>query len=157
YSMRHSMIQLRDTGKTRRPIALPLAALLMASLLSACSPNAASDPLLAGRVDGNPITLASYQRILAVYTAIDPRRQVLRWQIPEGRSLLTNEQRSAFDFLVNVRLMREQLSRLHVTLPQRSIDDAKKALDANVDLQRQELQSNPDSASAAIVEQLTPD
>src|SRR5262249_40572690 len=41
--------------------------------------------------------------------------------------------------------------------PQKSIDAAMKALDASVDLERQQLKSNPDAASAAILEQLTPD
>ncbi len=151
------MFQQRKTRKTRWPVALLLGALLIASALSACSPNASSDPLLAGRVDGDPITLASYQRILAVYTAIDARQEVLAWQIPEGRKLLAGEQQSAFDFLVNLRLMRKELTALHIPLPRKSIDDAQKALQANIDLQRQQLKTNPDPNTAALLEQLTPD
>src|SRR5690348_1918830 len=82
------MTQHPNTKKSHWPATLLLGALLVMSVLSACSPNAASDPLLAGRVDGSPITLASYQRILAVYTAIDAQQEVLDWQLPDGRGLL---------------------------------------------------------------------
>ncbi|HEV8192780.1 MAG TPA: peptidylprolyl isomerase [Ktedonobacterales bacterium] len=151
------MTQHRNLKTMRWPGALLLGALLVMSVLSACAPNAASDPLLAGRVDGSPITLASYQRILAVYTAIDAQQQVLDWQLPDGRNLLASEQRNAFDFLVNLRLMRGQLSRMHVALQQKDIDAANKALQANIAAQREALKKAPDAGTAAILDQLTPD
>jgi uncharacterized membrane-anchored protein YhcB (DUF1043 family) len=151
------MTQHPNTKKSRWPAALLLGALLVMSVLSACSPNAASDPLLAGRVDGSPITLASYQRILAVYTAIDAQQEVLDWQLPDGRGLLVGEQRSAFDFLVNLRLMRGQLSQMHIALAQKDIDAATKELQANIASQREALKKTPDAGTAAILDQLTPD
>src|SRR5689334_18089433 len=108
-----------NTQKMRWPGVLLLGALLIVSALSACSPNAANDPLLAGSVDGSPISLAAYQRILAVYTTIDSQQETLNWQLPDGRGLLIGEQQNAFEFLVNLRLAEAQLNKLHVTLPQK--------------------------------------
>jgi len=151
------MTQHPNTRKSRWSGALLLGALLLVSVLSGCSANAANDSLLAGRVDGAPITLASYQRILAVYTAIDSQQESLNWQLPDGRGLLIGEQQNAFAFLVNLRLARAQLSKLNVALPQKSIDDAYNTLQANIAAQREALKKSPDAATSAILDELTPD
>src|SRR5262249_53264175 len=131
------MTQHPKTKKLRWSASLLLGALLVMSALSACSPNAASDSLLAGRVDGRPIPLAAYQRIRAVYAAIDAQQETLNWQLPDGRGLLVGEQQNAFEFLVNLQLVRAQLRHLNIALPQKSIDDANKALQANIASQRE--------------------
>src|SRR5690349_6269699 len=56
--------------RSMRPARLaPLLALMMMAvmLLAGCGANAASDPLLAAKVNGHPVTLAQYQQMLALY------------------------------------------------------------------------------------------
>jgi parvulin-like peptidyl-prolyl isomerase len=149
--------QHANPRKMRWQIALLLGAILVVGAFSACAPNAASDPLLAGRVNNSPISLAAYQRILAVYTTIDARQQSLDWQLPAGRTRLAGEQQNAFDFLVNLQLTRDQLRRLHIAVPQKNLDDARKALQASIDSQRQQLKQSPDPGTSAILNALTPD
>ncbi len=55
---------------TKLALALGVALALLPAL-AGCAPSAGSDPLVAMRVGGTPVTLSAYQQVLALFTASD--------------------------------------------------------------------------------------
>ncbi|MBF6589415.1 MAG: peptidylprolyl isomerase [Ktedonobacterales bacterium] len=93
-------------------LSLLFAAVLLAAGLAGCGTGASADPLAAVTVNGHAISLADYSTILAVYKAGAARQgQGQDWQNPTGRANLVSTEQQTLDFLVNLELAREQLTK----------------------------------------------
>lgn len=146
-------------GWIRRARLLPLLGLvLLAALLAGCGANAASDPLLAAKVNGHGVTLAQYQQMLALYRATNARNDFLTdWRNVGERDNLASTQQQVLGILIDVELMREQLSQQHITVSQKAIQTARDTLNGEIaSLQKNETQSR-DPQLQTMLHALTPD
>jgi PPIC-type PPIASE domain/SurA N-terminal domain len=151
-----------ELGWKRRARRLPLLGLLGLLLavmaLAGCGANAASDPLLAAKVNGHGVTLAHYQQMLAVYRAANARSNLFSdWRTVNQRKDLGTTQQQALDYLINIELLREQLKQQHITVSQKDIDTARNTLKSQVEDDRKQLAQGPDPALQALVDAVTPD
>lgn len=111
--------------------------------LAGCGSNGTSDPLLAARINGNPITLAQYDsmvRFTAANAAVQGHMSDL--QSPAGRQNFNAIGQSAMSWLVNGELAREQLAaqKLKVTADERKgaqsfLDDYKLQIQQQLEMQ----------------------
>src|SRR5487761_2556900 len=107
---------------------------MLGSVLTACAPSAASDPLVAMRVNGTAVSLASYQQALA------------------------SAQTETINFFKNTMILKQQLDAQHLTVPQQSINAAIAQLNAQVAQARAQSISNPTNTGLkALVDAATPD
>ena len=138
---------------------LPLLALvLLAALLAGCGANAANDPLLAAKVNGHGITLAQYQQMLAVYRATNARNDLLTdWRRASERDNLVSVQQQVLGILIDVELLREQLSQQHITVSQKAVQTARDTLNGQIATNRKTLEKSPDPQLKALLDALTPD
>lgn len=139
------------------PVALALMALLLAGALAGCAAAPASDPLAAAQVNGQNISLAEYEAVLAAYkasTIYQSQGQVLSldWQSPFDRASLASAERSTLTFLVTLALARQQLTH---TVTSAQVQAQRKSLQSS----RAQLLSSAasDPAAAAFAHALTPD
>jgi hypothetical protein len=118
----------------RRPYILLLTLLALSLGLTACAANSAVDPVLAARVDGHPITLSQYQAVLRYITANNSMQgHSLDWQSPAGRSDLSATEQNAMNFLINLQLIREQLSQQGISVTAAERTDASNQINASID------------------------
>lgn len=146
-------------GWMRRARLLPLLCVaLLAALLAGCGSNAASDPLLAAKVNGHGITLAQYQQMLAVYRATNARNNFLTdWRNSTQRTDLSSTQKQVLDILINVELLRGQLRQQHITVSQKAIQTARDTLTSQINADRKRMEQNPDPALKSLLNTITPD
>ena len=145
--------------RIRRARLLPLLGLmLLVALLAGCGANAASDPLLAAKVNGHGVTVAQYQQLLALYRATNARNDFLTdWRSADERENLASTQQQVLSILIDVELMREQLSKQHITVSQKAIQTARDTLNGQIaSLQKTNAQSS-DPQLRAMLHTLTPD
>lgn len=146
--------------RIRRARLLPLllGLMLLAALLAGCGANAASDPLLAAKVNGHGITLAQYQQLLALYRATNARNGLLTdWRSASERGNLASTQQQVLGILIDVELMREQLGQQHITVSQKAIQTARATLNGEIaSLQKNNAQSS-DPQLRTMLHALTPD
>ena len=144
-----------------RLLPLLLGLVLLAALLAGCGANAASDPLLAAKVNGHSITLAQYQQMLTLYRAINAQSQnggiLTDWRNAGERDDLASTQQQILGILINVELMREQLGQQHITVSQKAIQTARDTLNKQIVTSRKSLEQKPDPELQAILDALTPD
>lgn len=139
-----------------RWLALLLGGLLLA-VFAGCGSAGSNDPLAAGRVDGQTITLSDYQQIANVFkTSAESQGQSAAWQSSQGRTQLASAEHSAFDFLVGLQLMREQLASQHVTVSSQVRTQVAKSFATQLDQLRAQQKQNPTSAQQALLDSLTP-
>jgi hypothetical protein len=133
-------------GWLRRARLAPLLGLvLLVGLLAGCGANAASDPLLAAKVNGHGITLAQYQQMLALYRATNARNDFLTdWRNAAERENLGSTQKQVLGILIDVELLREQLSQQHITVTPKAIQTARDTLNSQIASNRKQLEQNPD-------------
>jgi hypothetical protein len=139
---------------------LALGALLLAAVLAGCGPAASADPLAAASVNGQTISMASYQHLLAFFKASVARGsssgtpgQPTDWQSPDGRVGLADAQHSTLDFLINLELMRQQVQQRHIAIASADIARARASLDSAV----QQAKAQHDPGLDALVAAVTPD
>ena len=146
-------------GWLRRARLAPLLGLvLLVGLLAGCGANAASDPLLAAKVNGHGITLAQYQQMLALYRATNARNDFLTdWRNAAERENLGSTQKQVLGILIDVELMREQLSQQHITVTPKAIQTARDTLNSQIASNRKQLEQNPDPQLKTLLDALTPD
>jgi len=149
-------------GWIRRARLLPLlGVMLLAALLAGCGANAASDPLLAAKVNGHGITLAQYQQMLTLYRAINAQSQnggiLTDWRNADERNNLASTQQQILGILIDVELMREQLGQQHITVSQKAIQTARDTLNKQIATSRKSLEQKPDPELQAILDALTPE
>ena len=138
---------------------LPLLALvLLAALLAGCGANAASDPLLAAKVNGHGITLAQYQQLLAVYRATNARNDLLTdWRRASERDNLVSVQQQVLGILIDVELMREQLRQQHINVSAKEVQTARDTLNKEIANLSKQTEQSPDPQLQAMLDTLTPD
>jgi parvulin-like peptidyl-prolyl isomerase len=154
------MVAESRLGWIRRARLLPLLGLVMALtvLLAGCGANAASDPLLAAKVNGHAITLAQYQQMLALYRATNARNNFFTdWRTAGQRPDLASTQRQVLDLLVTTELLREQLSKQHLTVSAKAIQTARDTLKSQIAESRKQLEQSPDPALKSLLDSITPD
>jgi parvulin-like peptidyl-prolyl isomerase len=133
----------------RRAGLLPLLALMMMAvmLLAGCGANAASDPLLAAKVNGHPVTLAQYQQMLALYRSTNARNNFFT----------DSTQQQVLDLLITTELTREQLSKQRLTVSAKAIQTARDTLNSQLAQSRKQLEQSPDPALKSLLDSITPD
>jgi foldase protein PrsA len=153
------MVARSVLGWMRRGRLLPLLCMaLLAATLAGCGANAASDPLLAAKVNGHAITLAQYQQMLAVYRATNARNNFFTdWRNSTQRTDLATTQQQVLDILINIELLRDQLRQQHITVSQKAIQTARNTLTSQIAADRKQLEQNPDPALKALLDTITPD
>lgn len=163
------MPSISSPFSTRRPLTARLssfALVLVAALglvLSACAPSAANDPLLAMRVNGTPVTLSSYQQLLALFDASaalqgNGASAPFAWQSPSDRQMLTSARTETVNFFTNTIIIKQQLDAQHITVTQADIKAATAQLNAQIAQARAQSVSNPSNTGLkALIDAATPD
>jgi foldase protein PrsA len=154
------MVAESRLGWIRRARLLPLLGLMMLAmvLLAGCGANAASDPLLAAKVNGHPVTLAQYQQMLTLYRATNARNNFFTdWRNASQRSDLASTQKQVLDLLITSELLREQLSKQHLSVSAKAIQTARDTLKSQIADSRKQLEQSPDPALKALLDSITPD
>ena len=132
-------------------------------LLSACAPSAASDPLLAMRVNGTSVTLSSYQQLLALFDASaalqgNGASAPFAWQSPGDRQTLTSARTETVNFYTNTIIIKQQLDAQHISVTQADIRAATAQLNAQIAQARAQAVANPsNSGLKALLDAATPD
>jgi len=120
--------------------------------LAGCGASGSGGPALAASVNGHGITLGDYQGMLGFYKASAAQQSNVDWRTAAGRTQLANARTSTFDFLINLELMREQLSQRHLSVAQKDIASARKQLDSQITA----AQSQNSASLKAVIASLTP-
>jgi parvulin-like peptidyl-prolyl isomerase len=132
---------------------------LAAFALAGCSANTGADPLLAARVNGSPITLAQYDsmsRFSQASAALQGRAGDL--QSPSGRNNLNNVGQSAFTWLINRELARQQLAAQKLSITSAEQKNSRDFVDSYAAQIRQQLALQPDNAQLReLQDSLTPE
>ena len=139
---------------------LPLLTLMMMAvmLLAGCGANAASDPLLAAKVNGHGITLTQYQQMLALYRATNARNNLLTdWRNVSERENLASTQQQVLGILIDVELMREQLRQQHINVSAKEVQTARDTLNKEIANLSKQTEQSPDPQLQAMLDTLTPD
>lgn len=152
----------------RRPSArfLGMTLLLMALLgmfLTGCAPSASSDPLVAMRVNGETVSLSSYQQLLALFDASAALQgsgtaSALAWQSPSDRQTLTSAKTETSSFFTNTIIIKQQLDAQHISVSQADINAAIAQLNAQIAQAHAQWVSNPSNTGLkALLDSATPD
>ncbi len=151
----------------RRPVArLALVfglALALLPSLAGCAPSANSDPVLAMRVGGAPVSLSAYQQILALFTASDALQTdasatAIGWQSPADRAIVSSAKAQTISFFVNTLTLKTQLDKQRLVVTEKDIDVAVAALNAQVANANAQLKQTPGNARLRqLVDAATPD
>ena len=153
----------RRVGSPRRMSAALALLTLLGLALAACAPSATSDPLLAMRVNGAPVTLSSYQQVLAIFDASAALQASgspggLAWQSPADRQTLATSKSQTIAFLETTALLKQQLDAQRLTVTQAEINAATAQLDAQIAQARAQAAASPTNTGlAALVRAATPD
>ena len=135
-----------------------LGLVLLAGLLAGCGANAASDPLLAAKVNGHGITLTQYQQLLALYRATNARNNLLTdWRNVSERENLASTQQQVLGILIDVELMREQLRQQHINVSAKEVQTARDTLNKEIANLSKQTEQSPDPQLQAMLDTLTPD
>lgn len=136
---------------------------LLGVTLAGCAPSATSDPLLAMRVNGVPVTMSSYQQLLTLFDASAALQgsgaaAAIAWQSPSDRQTLTSAKTETINFFKNTLLIKQQLDAQHIAVTQKDIDAATAQLNAQIAQARAQAKSNPaNTGLQALVDAATPD
>ena len=142
----------------RARLAWLLGLVLLAALLAGCGANAASDPLLAAKVNGHGITLTQYQQMLALYRATNARNNLLTdWRNVSERENLASTQQQVLGILIDVELMREQLRQQHINVSAKEVQTARDTLNKEIANLSKQTEQSPDPQLQAMLDTLTPD
>ncbi len=154
----------------RRALApsLVLAALALSLLLSSCAYSATSDPLLAAKVNGAPISMTEYQTILPVYIAsyeVSAESNatsaaavpLVDWRVPGQRPTYSQIQQTVMMFLINLSLQQQLLSQQHISVPASTIKAAEAQINSVRASNQQQFNQDPtNTALQALITSLTP-
>lgn len=136
---------------------------LLGVSLAGCAPSAASDPLLAMRINGTPVSLSSYQQLLALFDASaalqgSSTASAFAWQSPGDRQTLTSAKTETANFFTNTTIIKQQLDAQHISVSQKDINAAIAQLDGQIAQARAQWMSNPSNTGLkALVDSATPD
>lgn len=131
--------------------------------LAGCAPAAASDPVIALRVGGVPVTLSAYQQVLALFTASDALQTdasatAVGWQSPADRKTFTSAKSQTTSFFVDTLTLKRELDKQHLTVTAKQIAVAMTALTMQVASANEQLKQTPDNARLRqLVDAATPD
>jgi hypothetical protein len=126
--------------------------------LAGCGSNGAADPLLAGRVNGNPITMSQYDEMMR-FTVADSAAQghLSDLQSPTDRQNLDAAGQSAMDWLVGDELAREQLAAQHITVTAKEQQDAQATVTNFIQQVQQQMQLQPSNTQMQeLLDSMTP-
>ena len=152
--MRHSL-----RGAFRVHI-VTLVALSAVFVLAGCGSVSTDSNVLAASVNGQGISLATYESVLHFYEASNALpaspgapSASQDWRTPQGRTNLATSEQGALSFLINLELMRQQLKQRHLTVSQSDIAKNRATLDGQV----KSAIAQHDSTLTAVINALTPD
>ncbi len=140
-----------------------LLVVVLGGLLAGCAPSASSDPVLAMRVNGTPVTLSSYQQLLALFDASAALQGSgssgsLAWQSPANRQTLDSAKTETVNFFKNTLIIKQQLDAQHISVTQKDIDAAEAQLKAQIAQASAQAKSAPSNTGLqALVDAATPD
>lgn len=138
-------------------------ACMLGLLLAGCAPSATNDPVLAMRVNGIPVTMSSYQQLLALFDASAALQgsgtsAPLAWQSPGDRQTLTSAKTETISFFENTTIIKQQLDAQHITVSQKDVDAARAQLEAQIAQAAAQLKSSPTNTGLqALIDAATPD
>jgi hypothetical protein len=138
-------------------------ALALLPALAGCAPNASNDPVVALRIGGTPVSLSSYQQILALFTASDALQTdtsapAIGWQSPSDRATVNSAKEQTVSFFVNTLTLKTELDKQHLVVTEKDIDVAIAALNAQVANANAQLKQTPGNARLhQLVNAATPD
>lgn len=138
-------------------------ACMLGLLLAGCAPSATNDPVLAMRVNGIPVTMSSYQQLLALFDASAALQgsgtsAPLAWQSPGDRQTLTSAKTETINFFENTTIIKQQLDAQHITVSQKDVDAARAQLEAQIAQAAAQLKSSPTNTGLqALIDAATPD
>lgn len=136
---------------------------LLGVLLAGCAPSAASDPVVAMRVNGAPLTLSGYQQLLRLFDASAALQgsgavTPLSWQSPSDRQTLDSARTETLNFFENTAIIKQQLDAQHIAVTQKDIDEAVAQLNGQIAQARAQAKSSPSNTGLqALVDAATPD
>lgn len=131
--------------------------------LAGCAPSANSDPVLALRVGGTPVTLSAYQQVLALFTASDALQNdasatAVGWQSPSDRLTVNSARDQTVSFFVTTLTLKAQLDKQHISVTEKNIAVAITALKVQVANASAQLKQTPGNARLRqLVNSATPD
>lgn len=137
--------------------------LALTPALAGCAPSANSDPILAMRVGGVPVTLSAYQQLLTLFTAssalqTDASASAVGWASPSDRTMVTSARDQTSKFFVNTLTLKAELDKQHIAVTQKDIDVAAAALTAEVSNASTQLKQTPGNERLRqLVNSATPD
>lgn len=138
-------------------------ACVLGLLLAGCAPSATNDPVLAMRVNGIPITMSSYQQLLALFDASAALQgsgtsAPLAWQSPGARQTLASAKTETVSFFENTTVIKQQLDAQNITVTQKDIDAARAQLEGQIAQAAAQAKSAPTNTGLqALVDAATPD
>lgn len=147
----------------RFPRLATLLLLALGALLTACAPSVTNDPVLAMRVNGQAITLSSYQQLLALFDASASLQGAgasgaTAWQAPSDRQTWASAKTETVNFFTNTTIIEQQIAAQHITVTQKDVDAATAQLNAQIASARAQSASNPTNVGLkALVDAATPD
>jgi parvulin-like peptidyl-prolyl isomerase len=154
-------------GASRRAIIGWVAALgvglALSTALTGCAPAANSDPVVAMRIDGAPVSLSSYQQELALLTAsnalqTDANASAVGWMSPDDRSMIASGRQQTVQFFITLQTLKKLFNDQKLTVSQSDIDVAQKSLDSAVASARDQLkQTSGNERLRQEVEAATPE
>jgi hypothetical protein len=134
----------RGAGRSGRTYGLPLVALLatLAICLAACD-GVGSDPLSAASVDGHPISMTAYQRIVDLLKVVRAvQGQPIDWQSPQGRTALASAQAQALSYLTQAELIDEKVQGQRLKVSAKDVGTNVQSLSATFHGWAQQVPSN---------------
>ncbi|HKT37477.1 MAG TPA: peptidylprolyl isomerase [Ktedonobacterales bacterium] len=132
-------------------------------LLAGCAPSATNDPVLAMRVNSVPVTMSSYQQLLALFDASAALQgsgtsAPIAWQSPGDRQTLASARTETINFFKNTIIIKQQLDAQHIAVTQKDIDAAKAELDTQIAQAAAQSKSAPTNTGLkALIDAATPD
>ncbi|MGH2501993.1 MAG: hypothetical protein ACRDID_05675, partial [Ktedonobacterales bacterium] len=132
-------------------------------MLTACAPSVTSDPVVAMRVNGTSVNLASYQQLLALFDASIALQgngvaSPIAWQSPGDRQTLTSARSETVNFFSNTLVIKQQLDAQHIGVTSADIKAATAQLDTQIAQARTQYETNPSNTGLkALLDAATPD
>ena len=154
---------LKRALSARVSVVLIALAGVLGLLLAGCAPSATNDPVLAMRVNGVPVTMSSYQQLLALFDASAALQgsgtsAPLAWQSPGDRQTLASAKTETINFFQNTTIIKQQLDAQHIAVTQKDVDAARAQLESQIAQARAQAKSTPSNTGLqALVDAATPD
>lgn len=143
-------LRARTAGRRRGAMLTTGAATLvlcgvLAGTLAGCGANTGADAVTAESVNGNAVSMTTYQQIVGLYKQQAARSgQSVDWQTPAGRSLLASMQASSLSFLTTALLLHEQVARQRLNVTSKDLQTQMASLASSIKTAAQQSPNDPE-------------